>query len=58
MDSETTMIDDEDRELMEILMNAPFVFWICKHCTNQRVTWNKDRTVATCDNCGRKSTDT
>jgi ribosomal protein S27E len=49
-------LDQLDRELWDILLNTPFVFWTCKHCTNQRVTWNQDHTVATCDNCGRKST--
>lgn len=46
------------------LLNAPFVFWKCSAHDEQNVTWEhfaKDpggkTSVATCQICGRKSTD-
>lgn len=34
-----------------------FVFWTCPNREHRGVTWNAEKTVATCDVCGKKSTD-
>ena len=43
-------------ELFDVLKEcgARVVFWVCPNGCNGRVTWNADRTDATCEVCGTK----
>lgn len=46
-----------DQELLDKILNAPFVFWTCPVCVRPEVKWVDGGLWAFCINCGRKSTE-
>jgi len=45
------------KEFFDALGDTPFVFWVCPNGCRGMVEWDKECKVATCKECGRKSTD-
>jgi hypothetical protein len=60
-DKRTVLLDTDglsrnDRQLLDVILRAPFMFWTCPVCVRPEVRWvNNSR--AFCVGCGRKSTE-